>query len=692
MRLARWLPFLRWFPMGRASVTADLLAGVSVALLLVPQSMAWAQLAGMPPQYGLYASFLPVIVGALWGSSHHLATGPVGITSLLTASLLTPLAPPGSTAFVALAIPLALLAGAIRLLLGAFRLGVIVNFLSHPVMVGFTNAAALIIALSQLHTLLGIPGGRGEHFIRDVGGVLLRLGETHVPTLLMGLATLAIIWSTRRYLPRLPGVLLAVALTTLVSWATGFERNGSAHVDDIGDEAVRALARDYVAGEATSADLARQIRERSTQLRELARAHPDRRPRGAALQYQVDILTLELKAVVEENRTRLRDLRRFAFVRALGPAGPTLHTAGASPAGLPTDGYRWRIGDISGGQLALVGGGQVVGFIPSGLPRFELPRLGGELVLTLMGPAFIIALVGFTEAISSAKAIAARTKQRLDPNQELIGQGLANIAGSLFQSFPVSGSFSRTALNYHAGARTGLSSVVSGLVVLPTLLFLTPLLYYLPHSVLAATIIISVIGLIDLAAMRHAWRADRNDGVAALVTFAATLGLAPHLDAGVLIGVGLALTLFLVRTMKPRVAVLGRHPDGTLRDADLHGLPLSEDVAAVRFDGQLYFGNVSYFEDAILEVAARFPRARHILVAGAGINRVDASGEQTIRRLTHHLRESGVTLAFSGLKHQVLRVLGRTGLLAEIGAENIFPSDDAALTALRGRRASGGRP
>jgi SulP family sulfate permease len=689
MRLARWLPFLRWFPMGRASVTADLVAGVSVALLLVPQSMAWAQLAGMPAQYGLYASFLPVIVGALWGSSHHLATGPVGVTSLLTASLLTPLAPPGSAAFVTLALSLALLAGTVRLFLGAFRLGVIVNFLSHPVMVGFTNAAAMIIALSQLPTLLGIPGGRGERFIGDVGSVLLRLGQTHVPTLLMGLATLAIIWSTRRYLPRLPGVLLAVALTTLVSWATGFERNGSARVDDIADEAVRALARDYVTAEATMADLAGQIQERSTQLRELARAHPDGRSHRAALSYQVEILGLELKAIVEENRARLGDLRRFAFVRAQGPAGPTLHVAGAAPAGLSTDGHRWRIGDIGGDRLALIGGGRVVGPIPSGLPRPELPRLSGELLLTLVAPAFIVALVGFTEAISSARAIAARTKQRLDPNQELIGQGLANIVGSLFQSFPVSGSFSRTALNYHAGARTGLSSVVSGLVVLPTLLFLTPLLYYLPHSVLAATIIISVVGLIDVAAMRHAWRADRNDGVAAVVTFAATLGLAPHLDVGILIGVGLALALFLVRTMKPRVAVLGRHPDGTLRDADLHGLALSEDVAAVRFDGQLYFGNVSYFEDAILEVAARFPRARHILVAGSGINRVDASGEQTIRHLAHHLRESGVTLAFSGLKHQVLRVFGRTGLLAEIGAENIFRSDDAALAALRGRRAPG---
>ena len=678
--------------MSRESFTADLLAGVSVALLLIPQSMAWAQLAGMPPHYGLYASFLPVIVGALWGSSHHLATGPVGVTSLLTASLLSPLAPAGSEPFVALAILLALLAGAVRVLLGAFRLGVIVNFLSHPVMVGFTNAAALIIALSQLNKLLGIPSGRSERFVRDIWGVLMQLGETHVPTLLMGLATLVIIWSTRHYLPRLPGVLIAVVLTSVASWGIGFERNGSASVDDISDEAVRTLARNYVAAEETIADLTRRIQDRAARLREQARAHPDGSPSAAALRYQLEILGLERKGAAKENRARLGELRRFAFSRATGaaPAG-ALHIAGASPAGTPTDGYRWRIASIEGSRLALVGGGEVVGVIPSGLPRFAPPRISSELFLTLIAPAFIIALVGFTEAISSAKAIAARTKQRLDPNQELIGQGLANTVGSFFQSFPVSGSFSRTALNYHAGARTGLSSVVSGLVVLPTLLFLTPWLYHLPQSMLAATIMISVVGLIDFRAMRHAWRADRNDGAAALVTFAATLGFAPQLDTGIVIGVGLALVLFLVRTMKPRVAVLGRHPDGTLRDADLHGLAVTEDVAAVRFDGQLYFGNVSYFEDAILEVASRFPKARHILVSSSGINRVDASGEQAIRSLTHHLRESGVTLAFSGLKHQVLSVLHRTGLAAEIGEENIFPSDDAALAALRGRPRADGR-
>src|SRR5262245_3231854 len=344
MPLPRWLPFVRWFPMSTETLTADVLAGVSVALLLIPQSMAWAQVAGMPPQYGLYASFLPVIVGALRGSSRHLATGPVGVTSLLTASLLMPLAPAGSAAFVALAILLALLAGCVRVLLGAFRLGVIVNFLSHPVMVGFTNAAAIIIAISQLHKLVGVPGGRSERFIRDIWTVVAQLRDAHIPTVLMGLATLAIIWSIRRYVPRVPAVLVAVVVTTAVSWGIGFEHNGSGDVGDIADGAVRALARDYVTTEVSIAELQRRIQDRGAELRESTRAHPDGSTSSAALRYQLEILDLELKGAVRENRARLRELRRFVFVRsaAAAPGTSALHLASAPP-GAPLDGYRWRI-------------------------------------------------------------------------------------------------------------------------------------------------------------------------------------------------------------------------------------------------------------------------------------------------------------------------------------------------------------
>jgi len=300
----------------------------------------------------------------------------------------------------------------------------------------------------------------------------------------------------------------------------------------------------------------------------------------------------------------------------------------------------------------------------------------------LLTSAFVITFVGFMEALSIARAMAARTKQRVDPNQELIGQGLANIAGSFTQSFPVSGSFSRSAVNLGAGAVTGMSSVFTWLVVVLTLMFLTPFLHHLPQAVLAAIIVMAVVNLIHVEAIVHAWKAHPHDAAAAIVTFVVTLALAPHLDVGILIGAGLAIVLYLYRTMSPRVALLGRHPDGTLRDARLYGLPTSEHVIALRFDGSLYFANVPYFEDALIAEAARQPRAKFILVVGDGINEIDASGAEAVRNLIRRLAESGVTVVFSGLKRQVLRIMEATGLDTLIGGENFFRTEDAALEAI----------
>jgi len=544
------LPFLRWLPYRPETLRADFLAGLTVALVLVPQSMAYAQLAGLPPYFGLYAAFLPVMVAALWGSSNQLGTGPVAVVSLLTASSLTPFAAVGSDAFIALAIMLALLVGLVQLLLGLFRLGVVVNFLSHPVIVGFTNAAAMIIGLSQLNKLIGVPMGRSESFVVDIWGVLRQLGDTHWPTLAMGVAAIAVIWGLRRKAPRLPGVLIAVVLTTTISWLIGYAE-----------------------------------------------------------------------------------------------------------------------------QL----GGQVVGAVPAGLPSLRLPVISLERVGALITPAIVISLVGFMEAISIAKAMAAKTKDRVEPNQELIGQGLANLVGAMTQAFPVSGSFSRSAVNINAGAKTGMSSVFTGLFVLLTLLFLTPLLHHLPQAVLAAVIIMAVIGLINFGAVRHAWQASRHDGIASLVAFVATLGFAPHLDKGILVGAGLALGLYLYRTMTPRVAILGRYHDGTLRDARVNNLPPSDVVTAVRFDGSLYFANVAYFEDAILEAVATNPKALYLLIVGDGINQIDASGEEVMHHLLDRLRSVGVTVVFSGLKKQVLDVMRATGLLDRIGQANIHATAEQAL-------------
>jgi SulP family sulfate permease len=554
--IQKFLPFLRWFPLGADTLRADLIAGITVALILIPQSMAYAQLAGLPAYYGLYAAFLPGIVAALWGSSKQLATGPVAVVSLLTASALAPFAQVGTPEFVTAAILLAFLIGLVQLTLGLFRLGVVVNFLSHPVIVGFTNAAAIIIGLSQLNKIFGVSMPRSEHFINDIWGVLQQLGGTHFPTLIMGVAAFAIMWGMKKYVPKLPGVLVAVVVTTLASWALGFAEHG----------------------------------------------------------------------------------------------------------------------------------GKVVGEIPSGLPTLALPSLDLNLAMDLIASAVIISLVGFMEAISIAKAMAAKTKDRIDPNQELIGQGIANVVGSLGQSYPVSGSFSRSAVNLNAGARTGMSSVFTGLVVLVTLLFLTPLLYHLPQSVLAAVIMMAVVGLINIHAIRHAWEAHKHDGIAAIVTFIATLAFAPHLDNGIIVGAGLAVGLFLYRTMKPRVALLGRFGDGTLRDLQVHPtLPTDERIIVVRFDGQLYFANVSYFEDTILAAVADHPNAKFLLVVADGINQLDASGQEVLEHIIHRLGANGITTVLSGMKRQVVQVLHRTHLMDHLGQANIFATAEMALDAIYDR-------
>jgi SulP family sulfate permease len=683
-RLARFFPFISWWPLRGQTVRADLIAGITVALVLIPQSMAYAQLAGMPAYYGLYAAFLPGIIAAMWGSSAQLATGPVAVASLLTASALAPLAATGSEQFVALAILLALMVGVIQLTLGAFKLGVVVNFLSHPVIVGFTNAAAIIIGLSQLNKLFGVSMGRSEHFINDVWGVLMQIGETHMPTLMMGVSAFAIMWGLKKYAPKLPGVLIAVVITTLVSFSIGFEHNGKAKVDEIADVEVRNLANDLSQFEIKIAELNGTLNSKGTELKLLQKNHEGSGQHNAALNYEIELIRLELKNLEGENRKAARALRKFIFEQT--PATSTqpakLYLTGQLPQGESSDGYRWRIRKVSQGELKLVGGGEVVGSIPAGLPSIEIPKMSWEMVMSLFSGALVISLVGFMEAISIAKAMAAKTKQRINPNQELLGQGFANVVGSFSQAFPVSGSFSRSAVNLNANAQTGLSNVFAGLIVLVALLFLTPLLYHLPQAVLAAVIMMAVVGLINFKAIGHAWHTHKHDGIASVVTFIATLAFAPHLDNGIMVGAGLAILLYLYRTMTPRVAILGRHPDGTLRDIKVHNLPVSENIIALRYDGSLYFANVPYFEDAVLEAVANNPRAIHLLIVSDGINQLDASGDEVIHHVVERLRSNGIRVTFSGLKKQVLDVMRQSGLLDYIGQANIFADEERALEAI----------
>ncbi len=682
--LYRLFPFLHWFPLNSVVLRGDLIAGITGALVLVPKAMAYAQLSGLPVYFGLYTALVPAILGALWGSSRQLATGPVAIISLMTAAALTPLAMPFSEEYIGLALLLTLMVGVIQFSLGAFKLGAIVNFVSHPVILGFMNAAAIIIALSQLDLLLGITKGRSDSFLVDIWEMFGNVSQTHLPTLAMAVFALVLMLVLKKIkLLSKPSVLVAVVITTLVSYAIGFAHKTSGTDAHIADAATRALVTDYVAAQERAATLQADITEKGAQLRQIEKTGDAFA--ATELRYRIDMMKLEAGKLEAQNKQSLAHLRKLNFVRADAPETQSamLYLDGQVPAGLATDGNQWHIKKIEDGKMNLTGGGDVVGNIPAGLPSFRLPTLSFDAMLQLLSAAFIIALVAFMECISMAKALAARTKQRLDPNQELIGQGIANMGGAFFQSYPATGSFTGSAINLQAGAQTGFAMVFNGLFVGLTLLFLTPYLYHLPKATLGVIILLAVASLVTPAALKHTWKANKADGVVAGVTFVVTLLAAPHLDKGILIGAVLALALYLYRTMKPRVAQLGRYSDGTLRDVKVNpDLPTSEHVVAMRFDGQLYFANVAYFEETVLETMAAHPTAKYLLVVADGINQLDATGEEALRQIYERLHENGVTLVFSGLKRQVLDVMRNTGLLTEIGEKHIFPNEDFALAAI----------
>jgi len=521
----------------------DIMAGITVALVLVPQSMAYAQLAGLPAYYGLYASFIPPMIAAIFGSSRQLATGPVAVVSLLTAASLEPLAAAGSEGFLAYAVILAMMIGAFQIFLGVFRLGVLVDFLSHPVVVGFTNAGAIIIGTSQLSKLFGVSVEKQAHHYETVYNILIEAGQNmHWLTLAFSVLSIGLLWGSKKYFPKLPGVLIAVMICTVLSWAIGFEERG----------------------------------------------------------------------------------------------------------------------------------GAIVGSIPAGLPGINIPVFDWEVIKQLISAAIIISLIGFMEAISIAKAMAARTRQRIDANQELVGQGISNITSGLFGGYAVSGSFSRSAVNIEAGAVTGLSSVVTGIVVGITLLFFTPLLYNLPQATLASVIIMAVINLVKIEPIKHAWKAEKHDGIVAVVTFALTLIMAPHLENGIVIGVVLAMGLFIYRTMRPRIAVLSRYHDGTFRDVTVHPeLERCEKIVMFRFDMSLYYANAGYFETRVLEMVADNPKAEYLILDAGGINTIDATGEEVLLHLSERLEKIGVTVIVAHMKKQFMDSLRKTGTLEKMGGDNM---------------------
>ena len=549
--LERLFPFLAWRrEINRDSLKADLNAGITVALVAIPQSLAYAQLAGVPAYYGLYAILIPSVIGPLFGSSRILSTGPVAMTSLLTAASVIPFAHWGTEQFYTAVVLMAFLSGTVQIALGLARMGVLLNFLSHPVLMGFINAAAIIIGLSQLAPLVGLSLRNSQHFLMDIAHILVHMDEMHFVSLIFGVVSLAIMLVLKRYVPKLPGVLVAVTLATIASYLIGFEAMG----------------------------------------------------------------------------------------------------------------------------------GRVVGDVPQGLPAFSLPEIDWQDSVSLLPMAVVIALVSFMEAMSSSKIIAIKTRTAWNENQELIGQGLAKIAASFNHTMPVSGSFSRSALNLSSGAKTGISSIFTAIAVLLTLLLLTPLLHQLPKPTLAAVIILAVISLINFKVFREAWTASRQDGIAAAATFLATLLFAPNIQYGILLGIILALALFLFRTMKPRIVLLGMDENGELQNAERYSLPkFHPQVVAIRFDGQLYFANVSYFEESILYLISNDAHVKYVMVDASGINGLDASGVAMLRELVTRLKGNGISLIFYNIKHQVLEVMRRTGLQDDIQQKNIFPSERTAV-------------
>jgi MFS superfamily sulfate permease-like transporter len=691
-----------------ATLRADLAAGLTVALVLIPQSMAYAQLAGLPAFYGLYAAFLPPLLAALFGSSRHLATGPVAVVSLMTAAALEPIATAGSQEYIAYAVLLALLIGGVQLLLGLLKLGLVVNFLSHPVVNGFTNAAALIIATSQLPSIFGVEVTKGHHHYETVIRVVhAAFRSSHWPAVGMASLAFAIMITLRRWQPRFPNVLVAVVVTTLLAWTFHFEKQRNVPLSAVASPEVREeiLAFNDVVMERTELEMFRtEMNKEAERVLEpgkpvCTRCHERRAltlfaeslhgtapmvfsGRALLLHQRADFVDARIRELKEEQEHLQEVLRQYAF--ALGtPPDEQAYLYHHAPAEQMGRGGKWRlkVGNrpLDPKALSLHGGGAVVGKVPQGLPKLTPPRFRWPIVIKLLPVAMVISLLGFMEAISIAKAIAVKKRYRLDPNQELIGQGLANAVGSAFQSYAVSGSFSRSAVNYQAGAVTGLSSVFSTAVVVIALLFLTPLLYHLPQSVLAAIIMMAVFGLLNFHGFLHAWRANTFDGITIIATFAATLYFAPHLEWGIGLGVALSLGAYLHRTMHPHVALLSLHSDGSLRDAERHGLKLCKHVAAIRFDGPLNFASCSYLEEEILARATDMPDLRHVLVVAHGINELDATGEEMLEKVLRRLRESGLQVSFSGLNDSVVDVLRRTHLYERIGEENMYPTQLVAI-------------
>ncbi len=565
-RLARYLPMLAWARhYDRAAATKDSLAALIVTLMLIPQSLAYAMLAGLPPVTGLYASMLPLIAYTLFGTSRTLAVGPVAVVSLMTAAALGPLFSPGSAEYAAAAMLLALLSGAVLLLMAVLRLGFLANFLSHPVISGFISASGILIALGQLKHILGISIG-GENAVQLLAALLTALPGAHLPTLAIGGSSLLFLYLVR---------------SRLSVWLQHLGMNA------------------HIAGTLTK----------------------------------------------------------------IGPvAALLLAIAAVSAFGLADVGVR------------------VVGEVPRGLPSLSLPMLGPALILQLLPAAVLISLVGFVESVSVAQTLAAKRRERIEPNQELVALGGANVAAALSGGFPVTGGFARSVVNFDAGAQTPLAGALTALGIGITVLLFTPLFHNLPHAVLAATIIVAVLSLVDLSALRRTWRYSRQDAAAMAATMLGVLLIG--VESGILLGVGLSLLLFLWRTSQPHIAVVGQLPGSEhFRNVERFAVVQSPRVLSVRVDESLYFPNARFLEDRIAELIGRHPQAEHLVLMCPGVNLIDASALESLEAITARLHAAGIQLHLSEVKGPVMDRLRHSDFLSHFGGQ-VFISQYEALLAL----------
>ena len=548
------MPFLAWRErMSAAGLRADLGAGLISALLVLPQAIAFATLAGMPPEYGLYGAMLPAVVGALWGSSWHLVSGPTNATSLMVFASVGALAAPFSPDYVRLVLTLNLMIGLIKLALGVARLGVLVNFISTTVVVGFTAGAGLLIISAQLRNFFGLTLAQEPTFAAALAQFVRHVDELDGWATAVGLATLAAALLGRRLLPRVPYMLTGVVVGTLIAWLLA--RYGLAHV--------------------------------------------------------------------------------------------------------PT-----------------------IGALPSAIPAWSLPDFSAGTWRTLPPIALALTVIGLTEAISSARAVAARSGQRIDGNQEFIGQGLANIVGAFTSSYPTSGSFNRTGANYEAGAKTGLSGVFSAGFLLAIVAFVAPLAAYIPLAAMAALLFLVALGLIDVHRLREILRIGHGETLVLAVTFLATLLL--QLDFAILVGVLGSLLLYLKRTTHPAIHAVAPNPVSALRRFELvadTGRPDCPQLALLRVDGSLFFGAVDHVHDELDAVRTRQPAQRHLLLIGSGVNFIDAAGAELLVQEAQRQRERGGTLYLCNLKPVVIDVLDRGGFLEHIGRKNVFATKADAIAA-----------